>query len=186
MARSRFIKTGTALLSVVAIASACGNGGTGPALLTFAEVGAVYDVCSLQFQPQQTLLPAVDIRGAAMDTTPEPARRPWLTVNNATNEFELEYFSPGQLLRRRIAGVYQPGSSSVHFTFNPSPALSALLLPPTLEANFQANPSRLTFSRSGHDVPRQAYVALAEIEPEGLADPIRGTISGHFQAGGCP
>jgi hypothetical protein len=176
-----------AAVSALAVGvTACGGGGTGPVLLTSAEVGGVYHVCELRFQPNQTLLPPVNVRGVAIDTTAQATTPARLRLDTQTNGFELEYSAPGSTLPRRLGGTYQPGAASVTLSFTtPADALSALLLPTGTEMEFQAGPQRLHFSRANADVPRQSYVQMANISPEGIADPVRGTISGRFAVGGC-
>lgn len=174
-----------ALAAVPLALGACSDRSTGPQVLTPAEVGGEYLVCSLTFQPNQTLLPGVDVRAVATDTMPNRVAQ--LNVDNLSLAAEMEYYPPGGTLRRRHAATYQPAARSILLSFTaPAPLLSELFLPASLELDFDAEPNRLSLLRANHGVLKESYSTYAEVSPEGLADTIRGTLAAEFQVGTCP
>jgi hypothetical protein len=179
------VRSLAALIAVSAVLGACSDRSTRPQALTPAEVGGEYLVCALTFQPNQTLLPGVDVRAVATDTTSNRVAQ--LNVDNLSLAAELEYYPPGGTLRRRHAATYQPASRTIVLGFTtPAPLMSELFLPASLELDFEAESNRLSFLRTNQGVPRESYATYADVSPEGLADTIRGTLAGEFQVAGCP
>jgi hypothetical protein len=180
-----------ALAPLLALAAtACGSDGTGPARLTPEEVGGTYDVCSLVFQPQNALLPAIDVRARGIDTSPEARLRPSLRLQTDQRDFSFEYTSPppsdaiGQL-----GGSYQLGSSTVTLVFSGAAnARSALLLPSRVDLDFQQTPRKQLTSQQSPSLfsaPRADYARLAGVDEAGLAAEIPGTLNARFAVGGC-
>ncbi len=191
MRRSYLLHRGAWLAPLFLLAlAACGSDGTGPARLTPEEVGGTYEVCSLVFQPQNTLLPAVDARARGIDTSPNARLRASLRLRSDQRDFSLEYTSPppndaiGQL-----GGSYQLGSSTVTLVFSgAASARSALMLPSRLELEFQPTPrQQLTSTQNAtpFTVPRTDYARLAGVGEGSLAEQIHGTLSARFAVGSC-
>jgi hypothetical protein len=178
-------------LAVTLLAVAGCRDGTGPGRLTPQDVGGAYHICALTFTPAQPLLPPAFIRGAAIDTTADAARAPRLFLDNQSNNYRFEYSAPGSTLPRDVLGFYTTGTRTVAVQF---PAADAdlsrpdvlRLLPQNFELEFQEGPRRLNAHTENHLMPRADYVRVAGLESgEGLDQQIRGTITGHFQVGGC-
>lgn len=175
-----------ALLALV-FTTACSSP-TRPPVLTGEDLGGEYIICSLLFTPEHPAHPVVDIREQEMDLQ---ARTPTLTVGRTRAEFEMEYREPGEVLVTRLNGTYVPARTGVTLTFNQQDANRArnlLLLPPQLWLDFQPSPRTLTLSEArhgGHTIPLARYGEMTGYPTQGLADPVRGTLSGQFRVGSC-
>jgi hypothetical protein len=169
--------------------SACGGGGTGAVVLTPEQVGGIYQICSLVFQPAGPGRPPLDLRAAVMDTTPRPGLpQPQVRLSSTRYEFVLEFVPPGDFVERRFNHTFRTGPRTVALDFpNPVEAMSALLLPPSLELEYTENPRslRVTDVFREHRVPRADYQRLAGIQDPNLADPVIGSLTGVFRSGGC-
>lgn len=179
-------------LAVAALLGLAGCGGSGtvaPQLLTRADVGGVYSVCELNFQP--TGLPAVDLLTAATERNPNPPLpAPNLKLSTQANNFELEYTPLGDVLPRRFTGSYLLGRSVVtlQFTANPTTLSSALLLPVTMPLEFDSSTNRLSAAVPQYTVTREDYGRLAGLTQEqmrNLQQQIEGTLTGHFARESC-
>lgn len=174
--------------------SACGDSSTGPQRLTRDEVGGVYQLCALSFAPSGNLLPVVDVRATAINTSnaasvPLPALRLSLT----TNQFQLEYAPRGDVIIRRPEGTYTLGnvvSGTVVLDFSATAGtqvLSELLLPDPLRLTYQGNTASLVTSgdQPTYSVARADYARLADREETNLPAQIEGRISAQFLKGSC-
>ena len=172
-----------AALLLPALAGCGSDGGTGPSRLTADQVGAEYRICSLSFTPDGGSPPALDIRGAVMDTT--AASSPVLRVGRTVQSFELEYQKKGDVLRPRFTGSYDTGGSDVTLGFG-SDARSTLLLPAALTLTFQASPRRLTIrSEPFYSVSRADFERISGKTYPNARDQISGTLAGTFSEGAC-
>jgi hypothetical protein len=180
---SRLLATALVLLPALA---ACGDdGGTGPARLTPDQVGAEYRICSLTFTPDGGSPPALDIRGAVMDTAADSGAV--LRVGRTVESFELEYLKKGDVLRPRFQGSYGTGESDVTLSFaGGSEVTSTLLLPQKLKLVFQASPRKLGIqSDPFYTVSRTDYERVAGKGFPNARDQITGTLAGTFSEGAC-
>ncbi len=178
-----------ALLLPALVISACGGSGPStPRLLTPAEVGGVYVVCSLSFQP--TGLQSVNLLEAATEPDPAPPLPPPnLKVSTQVRDFELEYTPRGDVLPRRFTGSYQLGPSAVTLQFAATETAlnSAMLLTNNITLDFEPS-GRLVSTTPRYTVPRQDYGRLAGLSEEqmrNLQERIEGTLVGHFSRGTC-
>lgn len=174
--------------------SGCGDSSTGPERLTRDEVGGVYQLCSLSFAPTGDLLPVVDVRAAAINTSnqasvPPPALRLGLT----SSEFQLEYAPQGDVIIRRREGTYSLGTvsnGSVTLDFSTAAGgqvLSELLLPDPLRLSYQAATASLVTAgnQATYSVARADYARLANRDQTNLPAQIEGRISAGFLKGTC-
>lgn len=179
-------------LASVLTAACDGDGGPGPDRLTPGEVAGVYAVCTLRFQPSQTVLPAADIR-ANVIATPAPAGKPEpsLTLSPSTDEYELVYTRKSDSFLQQQRGSVGFGQQDVFVRLyngnDASQIARETLLPPTLSLRFEESPRRLSVSPGSfaYQVRRADYARAAGISEEGLQDQINGTLTATFQAGGC-
>jgi hypothetical protein len=180
----------TALLLPALVLAACGgSGGTNPQLLTPGEVGGVYSVCSLAFQP--TGLQAVDLLATVTEPNPaQPLPAPNLKLSTQVRDFELEYTPLGDVLPRRFTGSYVLGSSTVTLQFAASEVAvnSAILLTQSVHLDVEPGASGLVIATPRYTVPRQDYGRLAGLTEEqmrNLQERIEGTLVGNFTRGSC-
>lgn len=174
--------------------SGCGDSSTEPLRLTRDEVGGVYQLCSLSFAPTGDLLPVVDVRAAATNSSnqgsvPPPALRLGLT----SSEFQLEYAPKDDVIIRRLEGTYSLGTVStgaVTLDFSAAAgarALSEMLLPDPLRLSYQAATASLVTSGSqaSYTVARADYARLANRDETNLPAQIEGRVSARFLKGSC-
>jgi hypothetical protein len=178
-----------AMLLPALVLSACGgSGSTTPRVLTPADVGGVYAICSLSFQP--TGLQGVDLLAAATEPNPSPPLpAPNLKVSTQVRDFEFEYTPRGDVLPRRFTGSYQLGATTMtlQFAANVTALNSAMLLNNTVTLDRDAA-GRFVIATPRYTVPRQDYGRLAGLSEEqmrNLQERIEGTLVGHFARGAC-
>lgn len=169
-----------ALSVLLPLLAACGDS-TGP--VTTAEVGGVYQVCSLVFTPAGNTLQPVDIRVAATDTSPGITNPSRLTLSTQVREFELQYTPKNDVLPQRPRGTYETRANTVGLVFaEPARVASALLLPARLGLDFQASPKALVVAQTqgSYRVPRADYARLAGVSQTNLPTEIEGSLAGRF------
>ena len=187
----RFIRSSVRTFGVAcfaALAAACGDDdGTGPSL-TPERVGGTYNVCSLAFSPTNDLLPDVDILASAVNL--EPGSQPQLRLSTQRDEFTFEFIEEGDVIRETLRGTY--GASGDRVTLRVtggSVSPGSLLLNSRVGLDFQAEPKALLSpaadAQTSYTVSRSRYAELADVNEEGLANPIPGTLSARFTAGAC-
>lgn len=180
-------------LSLILVLAACGRSSTGPTQeLMAADVGGIYDICALSFQPSGAIIPAVDIRTAVMRLDADAPTAPRLLLGRTVQEFELEYTRQDDVLRDRAQGFYAIRGRTVELQLDGSPSAETvrnrLVLPPRLTLDFQATPQQLTVSEAAHGdhvVSRANYERLRGETDPNLPDSIRGTLRGEFSTAGC-
>jgi hypothetical protein len=180
----RHLRTMPALLLVLA---GCDRGVTTPdPPLQPAQVAGVYAVCELTFSPAGTLLPAIDLRAAVMDTAPAPQLpRPNLKVGLREPTFELEYTPKGDFIPRRFDGRYDLTRQTATFTLAApaqAQARTALLLPNplVLRPDPEARELRIGPDQPRYLVPRADYARLAGVAEVNLPPQIDGALAGRF------
>jgi hypothetical protein len=184
----RYLRTHLAALAaalVPALAACSDGGGTGADRLSLEQVGAEYHLCSLTFTPEGGSPPALDIRGAVMDTA--AGNLPVLRVGRTVASFELEYQKKGDVLRPRFQGSYSTGADDVTLSFGGGSDVTAtLLLPQKLELAFQATPRKLGIrSEPFYSVSRTDYERVAGKSYPNARDQITGALAGTFAEGAC-
>lgn len=177
------------LVPALALLAACdGGGGTRSDPLTPQEVTGVYEMCSLRFQPSNAALPAANLLGSVIDTTP-PANRPMPSVALANNgTYDLAYTAQQTQFLEQIRGSIGYRENQISLTFpSGSSSAAALLLPRTLLLNYDATGHRFTGDAGGfaYPVARADYAAAAGISQEGLQSSINGTLQVTFDLDGC-
>lgn len=165
--------------------AACDDDNGGPLGPLPEDVAGLYQVCSLDFDPEGDLLTTVNIIERGIETE-DPHRPPQLQVD-ASREFQLVFTPKGQFVQRTITGAYTPVATRVQFGFTGGTvAAGAFLFPQSLELAFQETPKSLTTAATAvYDVARADYARLAGVSESGLADRIPGRMMAVFQAGGC-
>jgi len=155
------------------------------------DVGGVYHICALTFNPSGTIIPAVDIRAAAMRLDGDAPTPPRLFLGRTVQEFELEYTRQDDVLRDRAQGFYTISGRTVQLDLEGQAAgivRNRLVLPMRLNLDFQATPQRLTISEElhgDHVVTRSDYERLRGETDPNLPETIRGTLRGEFSTTGC-
>ncbi|MDB4950327.1 MAG: hypothetical protein JWM27_2976 [Gemmatimonadetes bacterium] len=173
-------------LALLPALAACGGGsGTGGDALRPDQVGAEYHLCSLTFTPDGGSPPALDVRGAVMDTS--PANLPVLRVGKTVAGFELEYLKKGDVLRPRFQGSYSTRADAVVLQFDGGGDLTGtLLLPQKLTLAFRAAPRRLDLTGYGfYTVSRSDYERVSGKSFPNARDQISGTLAGSLSEGAC-
>jgi hypothetical protein len=172
------------------VLSACSDNPVQLVTLTPQEVGGSYRICSLTFTPDGGFLPAVNIRTAVMETSPQDGLpEPYLRLSGTSTIYQLEYTPIGDFVRAGFEGSYETGAASVQLPFaSAADAMHDLLLPSMLELHFSEGPRTLEISgfHGSHFVPRAHYSRLSGVDQTNLPNSIRGALQGHFQVGGCP
>ncbi len=179
-------------LAALATAAACGgDGGTTPdPLLTPAQVGGVYSVCSLKFQPNQAALPTANLLATVIDPAPPaPKQPPSLTLSSQVGGYQLLYTRRSDSFTQDLRNVAALGTEDIVLSV-PDEATSdvrnELLLPAQLRLRFTANPRTLTATPDFfYTVRRADYARAAGITEEGLAERITGVLAATFTVGGC-
>lgn len=180
---------GSVGLAVIAF-GACDDS-TGPRgdRLQPEQVSAIYRVCSLNFTPQGTIVPPVDIlaKGFAFDSS---ATAPRIGLDPTPQTLELTYVPEGQVNDQELRGTYALRSmTTVEIRFNGSGVSPTPLLIPIdrgLDFQYQESPLALTLTASSpYNVSRADYAALSGEDPSGLAAQITGTLSARFQVQTC-
>jgi hypothetical protein len=180
-------------LALILVLAACSRSSTGPTQELMArDVGGVYHICALTFNPSGAIIPAVDIRAATMRLDADAPTPPRLFVGQTVQEFELEYTRQDDVLRDRAQGWYTITGRTVQLDLEGGQSgqtvRNRLVLPARLNLDFQATPQRLTISEQLHGdhlVTRSDYERLwGETDPN-LPDTIRGTLRGDFSTAGC-
>jgi len=179
-------------LALILVLAGCGRSSTGVSdeLLT-SDVGGIYQICSLTFNPSGTIIPLVDIRESVMETGDAAVTPAQLVIGQLTREFELEYTRKGDVLRDRAEGLYAIRGHTLELDLEGTPAATVrgrLALPTRLALDFQAAPRRLTISEelhSDHAVSRADYERLRGESDPNLPDTIRGSLRGEFSTAGC-
>jgi hypothetical protein len=175
------------LLCVPALA-ACGDS-TGPGdNLTTQDVAGIYSLCALSFVPEGGVLPAVDIRAKAFETTNTQVLQPRVTVDVNPATFELKYTPIGQFSDRELDGSYTIRGNTVTLKFGTGSdvAPGTLLLPGTIPVDFQKSPQALsTDGTAVYNVAKADYARLAGISESGLAAQIPGRTTARFSTGSC-
>jgi hypothetical protein len=174
-----------AVLALPVLAACGGDGGTGSPPLTPDQVGGEYRVCSLTFTPDGGSPPALDIRGAVMDTG--AANAPVLRVGKTVASFELEYLKRNDVLRPRFEGAYGTRSGAVVLSFSGGADVTqTLLLPQKLNLAFRTGPRRLDVSGYAfYGVSRSDYERVSGKSFPNARDQISGTLAGTFSEGAC-
>lgn len=172
------------VLPALALAGCGHDGGTSPLALTPDQVAGVYEICSLTFIPQGGSPPALDIRGAVMDTSGNVP--PVLRIGRTTQSFELEYLKKGDVLRPRFEGSYTLSASNVMLSFSDASVAQTLLLPATTALRFQNNPRRLLLEGyDAYSIPKADYERLAGQSYPNLRNNILGALRGTLAENGC-
>lgn len=174
--------------------SGCGDSSTEPLRLTRDEVGGVYQLCSLSFAPAGNLLPVVDVRAAATNTSNQASvPPPSLRLSLTGSEFQFEYAPKDDVIIRRREGAYSLGtvsSGAVTLDFSAAAGaqvLSELLLPDPLRLSYQdATASLVTAgNQATYTVARADYARLANRDETNLPAQIEGSVSARFLKGSC-
>lgn len=176
---------------LLAVLSACGDGGTGGERLTPAQVQGVYSVCSLKFTPAQAAFPVADLLATVVNTSPPaPKQPPSLTLSGQVNQYQLIYTRRSDNFLQQLTGAVSLHAADLAIDFpdeDQSEVVRELLLPPALAFTFSDNPRRLSSSGSlTYSVRRSDYARAAGISETGLADHISGSLTATFTTGTCP
>jgi hypothetical protein len=180
-----FILRALAALALPVLAACGGDGGTGSPSLTPAQVGGEYRLCSLTFTPEGGSPPALDIRGAVMDTS--AANAPVLRVGRTESSFELEYLKKNDVLRPRFEGSYGTRSDAVSLSFaGGGEVTQTLLLPQKLTLAFRTGPRRFEISGyTFYTVSRGDFERVSGRSYPNARDQISGVLGGTFSEGAC-
>lgn len=177
------------LLPALALLAACdGDGGSGSDRLRPEEVAGVYNLCTLRFQPSNAALPAADLLGTVVDTTP-PAGRPQATIALAANgTYDMVYTAQQTAFIEQVRGSIGYRENAVTLSIPTQQQATALLLPRPVLLTFNAGQGRLSGDASGapHGVARYDYARAAGISEEGLQNTINGITTVVFVEGACP
>ncbi len=168
-------------------ATGCGNdGGTGPARLAPEEVAGSYAVCALAFTPTSRFLPAVDVRAKAFELSSTGVTAPALKLD-ATQAFELEYTPRGRFADVEHRGSFDTRESTVLLSFARPGDVVPLLLPQSVEAEWDAAARTLTVADAfAYTVSKADYEWLLGESDPGIPPRVEGRLAGRFSAGPCP
>jgi hypothetical protein len=172
------------ILLCVPVLAACDDS-TGPSGLSGDDVAGIYQICSLAFVPEGGVLPTVDIKAKAFETTNTDVTQPRVTVDVLGSTFELKYTPKGQFSDRELHGTYSIRGNTVTLKFGAGSDVEpgTLLLPGTIPVDFQESPQELsTEGTAAYSVPRTSYAQLAGASASGLAEQIPGRATARFAA----
>jgi hypothetical protein len=162
--------------------AACGDDSTGPNRLTPDEVSGNYQICALVFTPNQNFPPPVDVRLNAIEGTTG-----LLVLVPQNQGGQIAYTPKGGGLTQTINATYTLGRNQVTLNFGgQASARNALLLPDPLTLDYDALSRTLQTVTAPYSVPKASYEAVANVQFTNAIDPITGTLTASFTAGGCP
>lgn len=166
-----------ALCATLAIA-ACGDDDvSGPDLLTRDQVGGVYTMTELSFDPQGSL-PSQDILAVL-----EQAQVPTLNLSPTVNSFQLVFTDPATSLVETVDGTYTLTSTQVRLAFSAGDeTFGELLFPETPRFVFAENgETTLTLDTDAGVSLERLRELVPALEDEPLTDPVPGQLRVTFQ-----
>jgi hypothetical protein len=163
--------------------AACGDSTTSEGLAP-SDVAQLYELCALNFVPDNPTQPSVDIRSQAFETTNASIRKPQLALDTDRTAGIL-FTRKGQFVPQEIRGTFTLSGEQVVLRLPSSENPSEYLLPETVWLNFQESPQQLTADATTYAVKRAAYARLAGIPEAGLADQIPGHLTASARLETC-
>lgn len=174
-ARTRSLASAAALTLGIA---ACGDGGTGPAVITPEEIAGDFRVCELVFAPVDA--PADTINILTRLDTAVSAPRLEILANPVERPFSLVYRRAG-FGTQTLSGRYATGARDVQLSINATTERTRLLMPERLNLEYVNGQTLRTFeSPATYNVNRSDFEALKGQTRQIYRDQFAGRLTARF------